>query len=196
MKSPQGDAVRRLFSFIAFHPVDAQSVLSRRVFWDEVFLFVNTFDMWDLRFSRRRVWSLESSGMQRGVATLKLTDVSEVRTASIIRTIHLSVNFNVTTRRYIPEDSKRHTLLCGVHNKIWRQIILMFIDLVWSYFVWSSILNLKSAFGRFLHSLFFSCVRCWIVMSLLAETPVRSSYLHAAPNSYETNSRSNWLLAQ
>jgi hypothetical protein len=50
---------------------------------------------------------------------LKLTDVSEVRTAFIIRamialmeavrTAETSVNFNVTTRRYIPEDSKLHT---------------------------------------------------------------------------------------
>jgi hypothetical protein len=61
------------------------------------------------------------------VATLKSTDVSEVRTASIIialmmeavctsdtivialmleavRTSETSINFNVTTRRYIPED--------------------------------------------------------------------------------------------
>jgi hypothetical protein len=48
---------------------------------------------------------------------LKLTDVSEVRTASIIRAMMMEavrtsetlVNFNVTTRRYNPEDSKRHT---------------------------------------------------------------------------------------
>jgi hypothetical protein len=47
---------------------------------------------------------------------LKLTDVSEVRTASIIialmmeavRTSETSVNIIVTTRRYIPEDSKLH----------------------------------------------------------------------------------------
>jgi hypothetical protein len=49
-----------------------------------------------------------------------LTDVSEVRTASItsaiialiieaVRTSETSVNFNVTTRRYIPEDSKLYT---------------------------------------------------------------------------------------
>jgi hypothetical protein len=44
---------------------------------------------------------------------LKLTDVSEVRTAFIIRamteavhTHETSDNFNVTTWRYIPEDSK------------------------------------------------------------------------------------------
>jgi hypothetical protein len=48
---------------------------------------------------------------------MKLTDISEVRTASIIRTINAvmmqavrtsetSVNFNVTTRRYISDDSK------------------------------------------------------------------------------------------
>jgi hypothetical protein len=54
--------------------------------------------------------------MQRCVVTLKLTDVSEVRTASIIksmnammmeavRTSETSVNFDVTTRRYVPEDS-------------------------------------------------------------------------------------------
>jgi hypothetical protein len=48
---------------------------------------------------------------------LKLTDVSEVRTASIIialmidavRISETSVNFNVTTRLYIPEDSKLQT---------------------------------------------------------------------------------------
>jgi hypothetical protein len=44
---------------------------------------------------------------------LKLTDVSEVRTASIIRatieavrTSETFVKFNVTTRHYIPEDYK------------------------------------------------------------------------------------------
>jgi hypothetical protein len=45
-----------------------------------------------------------------------LTYVSEVRTASIrammkvVRTSETSVNFIVTTWRYIPEDSKLHTL--------------------------------------------------------------------------------------
>jgi hypothetical protein len=50
--------------------------------------------------------------MQSRLVTLKLTDVSELRTASIIIalmmqaicTSEMSVNFNVTTRRYIPED--------------------------------------------------------------------------------------------
>jgi hypothetical protein len=48
---------------------------------------------------------------------LKFFDVSEVRTASIIiarmieavRTTETAVNCNVTTRYYIPEDSKLHT---------------------------------------------------------------------------------------
>jgi hypothetical protein len=51
--------------------------------------------------------------MKRRVVTLKWADVSEVRTASIIialmmeavRTSETSIHFNVTTRRYIPEDS-------------------------------------------------------------------------------------------
>jgi hypothetical protein len=51
-----------------------------------------------------------------------MTDVSEMRTALIIRvidfivlmieaerTFEMSVNFNVTTVCYIPEDSKLHT---------------------------------------------------------------------------------------
>jgi hypothetical protein len=55
--------------------------------------------------------------MKRRVITLTLADVSEVRIASIIiimilmmeevRTSETSVNFNVITRRYISEDSKR-----------------------------------------------------------------------------------------
>jgi hypothetical protein len=51
---------------------------------------------------------------------LKWTDVSEVPAASIIMAIitvmmeavctsETSVHFNVSTRRYIPEDSKLHT---------------------------------------------------------------------------------------
>jgi hypothetical protein len=54
--------------------------------------------------------------MQLRVVTLKLADVSEVGTASIIRavmeaerTCETSVNFNVTTWRYIPADSKLRT---------------------------------------------------------------------------------------
>jgi hypothetical protein len=43
--------------------------------------------------------------MYRHVVSLKLTDVSQVCTASIIR----AMNFNVTTRLYVPEDSKLHT---------------------------------------------------------------------------------------
>jgi hypothetical protein len=67
--------------------------------------------------------------MQRRVLTLKLTDVSEVRTASnirammmeAVRTSEMSVNFNVTTRRYIPEDSKRlQALLAGLISGICR----------------------------------------------------------------------------
>jgi hypothetical protein len=70
----------------------------------------------DKRYWNSTISSLESSGMQHRVVTLKLTDVSEVRAASImaqimeeIRTSEASVNFNVTTRRYIPEDSKLYT---------------------------------------------------------------------------------------
>jgi hypothetical protein len=44
--------------------------------------------IWDFRFSQQRVWSLESSGMYCHVVTLKLTDVSEVHTASIIRAMN------------------------------------------------------------------------------------------------------------
>jgi hypothetical protein len=43
--------------------------------------------MWAFRFSRRRVWRWLSSGMLRRVVSYKLTDVSEVLTASRIRAI-------------------------------------------------------------------------------------------------------------
>jgi hypothetical protein len=55
--------------------------------------------LWDFRFPRRRIWSLESSGMQSRVVTLKLTDVTEVRTTFIalimeaVCTSKTSVNF-------------------------------------------------------------------------------------------------------
>jgi hypothetical protein len=54
--------------------------------------------------------------MLRRVVTLKLTHGSELRTAFTIRFLIIetvlisetSVNFDVTTQRYIPEDSKLH----------------------------------------------------------------------------------------
>jgi hypothetical protein len=59
--------------------------------------------------------------MYSRVVTLKWTDVSEVRTTSIIRAMIIaltmkavhasetSVHFNLTSGRYIPEDSNLHT---------------------------------------------------------------------------------------
>jgi hypothetical protein len=55
------------------------------------------------------------------VVTLKLTDVSEEHTVSRamkdmeeVRTSETSVNFKVTTRRYIPEASKLQLVICLV----------------------------------------------------------------------------------
>jgi hypothetical protein len=55
------------------------------------------------------------------VVTLNLTDVSEVRSASMIRamiimvkevgTSETSVNFNVTTRPYVPQNSELQPVL-------------------------------------------------------------------------------------
>jgi hypothetical protein len=67
--------------------------------------------------------------MWRRAVKLQLTDVSEVRTASIsialvmaaLRISETSVNFNVTTRRYIPEDSKLH--IAAILPKYWLQIL-------------------------------------------------------------------------
>jgi hypothetical protein len=65
------------------------------------------------------------------VVTLKVTDVSEVRTASIValmmeevRTSEMSVNFSVTTWRYMPEDSKLNSKrsLWVFENKVLRKI--------------------------------------------------------------------------
>jgi hypothetical protein len=51
--------------------------------------------------------------MWRHVVTLKFTDVSEVRhQALMMEAVHASetsVNFHVTKRRYISEESKLHT---------------------------------------------------------------------------------------
>jgi hypothetical protein len=80
--------------------------------------------VWDCRFLWRGVWNLESCGILRRVVTLKLTDVSEVCTASIVialmmevvRTTETSATFNVTTRRNIAQDSKIETLLCTIYS--------------------------------------------------------------------------------
>jgi hypothetical protein len=60
------------------------------------------------------------------VASLKLTDISEVRTASFTRAMVMeavrisetSVNFNLTARCYIPEDSKLQWWSLA-ENKMW-----------------------------------------------------------------------------
>jgi hypothetical protein len=59
--------------------------------------------MWDFKFSRRRVWCSELSSLIYCRVKWLSTDVSEVRTASIIRSV--DIHF---TRQYIPEDNSEH----------------------------------------------------------------------------------------
>jgi hypothetical protein len=61
-------------------------------------------------------WRWQPSGTLRRIGSQKLTDVSEVRTASIIRvmmeavsTSEMSVNFYQTTRRSVPEGCHLYT---------------------------------------------------------------------------------------
>jgi hypothetical protein len=71
--------------------------------------------MWDFKFSRRRVWSSESSWIYCHVLNWMLTDVSEVCAASIIRAILMmvaactsetSVDIQLRTWQYIREVSE------------------------------------------------------------------------------------------
>jgi hypothetical protein len=78
---------------------------------------LNLLPVWDFKFSRRRLWSSESSGMYCRVLNWISTDVSEVRAASIMRalmvdaarTSETSVYITLRTRQYIPEDSELQT---------------------------------------------------------------------------------------
>jgi hypothetical protein len=56
--------------------------------------------MWDFKFSRRRVWNSESSGMYWSVLNWMSTDVSEVCAASIIRVMTLSTTHSYLNTRY------------------------------------------------------------------------------------------------
>jgi hypothetical protein len=64
------------------------------------------------------VWSLLGCS---AVVTLKLATASIIRTIALmmeaVHTSETSVNFNVTTRRYIPEDSKLHHHHRSVHDQ-------------------------------------------------------------------------------
>jgi hypothetical protein len=67
--------------------------------------------MWDFKFSQRQVWSLVFWDVAPcSHAEVDRHFISEVRTVSIItlmelvRTSETSVNFNMTTQHYIPED--------------------------------------------------------------------------------------------
>jgi hypothetical protein len=75
---------------------------------------------WDFRLPRWRVWRWLSSGMLRRVIWQILTDVSEVITAFIMRTISKTVSVYHTTRRNIPEHS--HIQEC--YNSIERSRLL------------------------------------------------------------------------
>jgi hypothetical protein len=87
--------------------------------------------MWDFKFSRRRVWCSElSSGMYCRVKLLS-TDVSEVRTAFIIRD-ETSVD-NHFTRQYIPEDKSEHRKVykCLNRENIWLNAYIKCFKLIW-----------------------------------------------------------------
>jgi hypothetical protein len=78
--------------------------------------------------------------MLRHIVKLKLTDVSEGHTVSIIRTMteavhtfEMSVNFNVTTQCYIPEVSKHHSQ--SSLNKILLTCSWLRMKAVWSIFL-------------------------------------------------------------
>jgi hypothetical protein len=53
-----------------------------------------------------------------------LTDVSEVCTASIVRAMSQLIYIYLTTRQYIPEDSKLYTLYVNVNVIIHRNVSL------------------------------------------------------------------------
>jgi hypothetical protein len=72
--------------------------------------------VWHVRFSQQWVCRWQPSGIYRCVVLFKLTGVSEVHTASIIRTMmeavctsEVSVYFNKTTQQYIPESCHLYT---------------------------------------------------------------------------------------
>jgi hypothetical protein len=92
--------------------------------------------MWHFKFSLRRVWSSESCGMFCRVLNWMLTDVSEVCAAYIramieaARTSEKSVDIQLRTRQYIPEDSELHVheLTCRwntecFNKKFWKEPI-------------------------------------------------------------------------
>jgi hypothetical protein len=75
------------------------------LWWDQLGLTPN---LWDFKFSRRSVWCSElSSGMYYRVKWL-LTDISEVRTASII----------------IPEDNSEHQTPNLSTRELWQPPVL------------------------------------------------------------------------
>jgi hypothetical protein len=48
-----------------------------------IFVYAKEKNLWDFRFSRRRVWSLESPGMYRCVVTLNWSDVTWLLTQHV-----------------------------------------------------------------------------------------------------------------
>jgi hypothetical protein len=82
------------------------------------------YPVWDFRFSWRRVWSYR---VFWGVAPCSHVEVDRrfrgaycpiiALIMEAVRTSETSVNFNVTTRRYIQEDSKR-LVSCSFFNTV------------------------------------------------------------------------------
>jgi hypothetical protein len=81
-------------------------------------LYVSTDRLDAKQFTKHAwTWSSESSGMYCRVLNWISTDVSEVQSASIIRammmeaarTSEMSVDIQLRTWQYIPEDSELHT---------------------------------------------------------------------------------------
>jgi hypothetical protein len=77
---------------------------------------------WDFKFSRRRVWSSESSGMYCHVFNWMSTDVSEVRAASIIRAMTRRPDDGGST--YIWNAGRHSIKNTAVHpRRFWASVI-------------------------------------------------------------------------
>jgi hypothetical protein len=81
-----------------------------------------------------------------------------------VRTSETSVNFNVTTRRYIPEESKLHSLS---HTQVLNDMSLRQVQSVWD-LLWT-----KWHWDRFCPSFWFSPVYLFTVALHVHTSPGR-----------------------
>jgi hypothetical protein len=80
-----------------------------------------SYDLWDFKFSRRRIWRLQPSWIHRRVVSMKNTDVSDVRN-SFSMTMNIPDDWGSTHLRNYGLHQREYTALYPTRLSTWTTL--------------------------------------------------------------------------